>query len=721
MPHEGRTAAKFCEFEEIQVEQGRLGPKVLRGSDASAEWQLNRLYLGGGKFVVKARDIVDVQIKERSVLIKTANKTIHLKEAHRTRSNDRPWGMLVKRLSASYAKFHPDATAEFSTFLKSSSKVALGKQPRRDMSPSPKLSRRRTFGKHRSLPKKILTPMPWDDEVDDTDNDANMDFHTTSTVAEQAESIMVTEPADTPTPSDWRNQSSGRKGNMQNKRKHSGFEDTDSSEGEQLSSGATYTTPATQIVVSPSRTTASRRLGNKSEDDQPTIDKGQKTLSSFFSQKSPRSFDPSKNCSDAAATTKAVDKFSAVDSPKTTTPKTPERNLNVMARTPNSRLIVMSSKHERRTPLEQKDDWLTQSPARSVSALRRREVALLGSSSPAMKELSSDPIALLGSSSPAMNELSSDPIEDDDDRQVSTPRSPSKIPYTYNYRFQRAQFNRGRRVHARPGFSVPRWDLPSVSEAPDVRRNQLRGLRNLGNTCYISASLQMICTLRDTIGALQPDMGKLSTSVVQVAQELAADRRQESTSVSPHAVKDAIDEKTDKFIGYEQRDAHEFMSDLVDLLHEEQCGKQMGNTTEKEDPAANEEPTEKDEMDDKAPKFSPMDDFLCTLRTHLRCLACGYERFKDEAYRHLSIDIIEDVATEPQEQKTLASLEKGLEHFFQPEVREIKCEKCSDGTHASQTLEIVNRYDMTRASFVPSYSTHLPACSSTARKHCCCI
>lgn len=30
-----------------------------------------------------------------------------------------------------------------------------------------------------------------------------------------------------------------------------------------------------------------------------------------------------------------------------------------------------------------------------------------------------------------------------------------------------------------------------------------------------------------------------------------------------------MDALTDKFTGYEQRDAHEFLSDLIDLLHEE--------------------------------------------------------------------------------------------------------------------------------------------------------
>jgi uncharacterized UBP type Zn finger protein len=53
---------------------------------------------------------------------------------------------------------------------------------------------------------------------------------------------------------------------------------------------------------------------------------------------------------------------------------------------------------------------------------------------------------------------------------------------------------------------------------------------------------------------------------------------------------------------------------------------------------------------------------------------------KEETYRHLSIDIIKDggLSYDSAELTTLseASVEKSLAHFFQPEVREIKCEKC---------------------------------------------
>lgn len=64
-------------------------------------------------------------------------------------------------------------------------------------------------------------------------------------------------------------------------------------------------------------------------------------------------------------------------------------------------------------------------------------------------------------------------------------------------------------------------------------------------------------------------------------------------------------------------------------------------------------------------------------------------------YRHLSIDIDGDEKMSSDgtvQEISKASVEKSLGHFFQPEVREIKCEKCTDGTHAQQTLRILSRY-----------------------------
>ena len=120
---------------------------------------------------------------------------------------------------------------------------------------------------------------------------------------------------------------------------------------------------------------------------------------------------------------------------------------------------------------------------------------------------------------------------------------------------------------------------------------------------------------------------------------------------------------------YEQRDAHEFLSDLVDFLHDEltDSSKLTSTTTAKR----NQEDLPTDEY------------FQLNVRVRLKCDSCGHCRSKDEMYRHLSVDVGEDSDT--------WTVEKGLKQFFQPEKREVKCEKCQSGTTATQTMEVLSR------------------------------
>jgi len=82
---------------------------------------------------------------------------------------------------------------------------------------------------------------------------------------------------------------------------------------------------------------------------------------------------------------------------------------------------------------------------------------------------------------------------------------------------------------------------------------------------------------------------------------------------------------------------------------------------------------------------------------------------KEEIYRHLSIDIVKEkpddvkpaaATASPASICDEASVENSLAAFFQPGVREIKCEKCENGTHAEQTLHILSRYVATDALLV---------------------
>jgi uncharacterized UBP type Zn finger protein len=67
----------------------------------------------------------------------------------------------------------------------------------------------------------------------------------------------------------------------------------------------------------------------------------------------------------------------------------------------------------------------------------------------------------------------------------------------------------------------------------------------------------------------------------------------------------------------------------------------------------------------------------------IRLLFALVRRSKEELYRHLSLDVGEDVENDHW------TVERGLAQFFQPERRELKCEKCTSGTTATQTIEII--------------------------------
>ncbi len=110
------------------------------------------------------------------------------------------------------------------------------------------------------------------------------------------------------------------------------------------------------------------------------------------------------------------------------------------------------------------------------------------------------------------------------------------------------------------------------------------GLKNLGNTCYLNSSLQMIFSVPEFLIKLQNLYDQLSNeegmpltrSLLKVAWDSKIISSSQGLmneftmrSVDPREVKEAIDVLTNKFMGYEQRDAHEFASALIDYIHDE--------------------------------------------------------------------------------------------------------------------------------------------------------
>jgi len=244
-------------------------------------------------------------------------------------------------------------------------------------------------------------------------------------------------------------------------------------------------------------------------------------------------------------------------------------------------------------------------------------------------------------------------------------------------------------------------------EADD--KPKIPGIQNLGNTCYLSASLQTLYSIPQFLHKLYKSFEVLSTTkdlplttaLLEVALTIGALKEEDvplispdtarstllsSKAANPSALKKQMDVLTDKFTGYEQRDAHEFLGDLVDFLHEEL----VGTTLDEKDDESNSEEAAAADNDEVAATVAttdlPTDEYFhLKVRVCLKCKSCGYSRSKEELYRHLSIDVGENDEGESW------GVERSLEHFFQAEDRELNCEKCEEGTSATQTMEIISR------------------------------
>lgn len=116
------------------------------------------------------------------------------------------------------------------------------------------------------------------------------------------------------------------------------------------------------------------------------------------------------------------------------------------------------------------------------------------------------------------------------------------------------------------------------------------GIRNLGNTCYLSASVQALFTTPHFLldlcniynaNCMKKDM-PLSRALLEIATDAglvphlstsdASSVKQKfhgTKAVFPITLKKQIDLKSKKYVGFEQMDAHEFLLDLIDLMHNE--------------------------------------------------------------------------------------------------------------------------------------------------------
>jgi hypothetical protein len=154
-------------------------------------------------------------------------------------------------------------------------------------------------------------------------------------------------------------------------------------------------------------------------------------------------------------------------------------------------------------------------------------------------------------------------------------------------------------------------------------------------------------------------------------------------------LKDCITRSTNKYRGYSQHDAHEFLTDLISVLETEQLAllkqKLLGTSYEEElespQPKETSEATEHPIQSDSVIGLPSLHvsviptvrRLLSVIDVTLRCTNCYELRHKKEHYHDYSLLL----PANPIETSQTLSLESLIASFFSPDKRDLACEKCS--------------------------------------------
>jgi predicted outer membrane repeat protein len=614
-----------CSFDVVFVQTGRLPPKE-SGTEATIDGK--EIFVGKSNWKVKGKDIESIEVKDgnRTMLIVTDTKTFILENAV---SDAHQWETFCSRVQALADKYKPEK--QFSTFIQNSSKkggaVATAK-PRR------KFGTQSGGHNNRNRPTKLIKTAALDDSWEtfsDDDQDENTREITPSSVkkestfdealedpialddnqddedlqAQAAEDIQMSETIT----------SRGRRKRLQKKRgRKSALSGSEAeSEDDNIFNDDTFTTPAAHRLVSPG-TTAAR----------PTV-----TSTVTRHSESPAASSPQKPMKDQSVISSFFHRRVDAVKKSETAPRTPERPTRTPERpsstsatkSPGPALSAASARMFRsgKKALKQDTSWLMSSPA-GRSPVRDHTTRLFGTDKPSwqLQRKPEDPIEDFESSPADV------PIVQLQPRILKRPRmtygtNPRRLAASMTSPQTNLADAMAASVAAPSAATASRFsatrDVQYLPNEPVKKTPIFRGLRNLGNTCYLNASLQMLNTLVGFTSLLKERGGRLTRSFVAVSQELAD--KTTKVAVNPQAVKAAMDEKTDMFVGYEQRDAHEFLSDLVDNIHEELQDKKADQGSAPDDSADTPMPSH---------KALPTDDFCLTVEVCLKCNACGYSR-----------------------------------------------------------------------------------------------
>ena len=263
-----------------------------------------------------------------------------------------------------------------------------------------------------------------------------------------------------------------------------------------------------------------------------------------------------------------------------------------------------------------------------------------------------------------------------------------------------------RKALARSNVPVPVFDrtskpVDSLARARNfqpvlgtARKKGLTGLKNLGNTCYMNSVLQCLCNFTYPSqyfmdNKFRADMNKHSETRGEVATEYAALVRAlwsgQYKCIAPNDVKRVIGRHREVFRGSAQQDAHEFMLFLMEWLHNDvnEVGRKVKLPEKDFDRLPESEGADAAwEHEKTADKSFIRETFYGQRKSSVRCLTCGYESVKYEAFFELSVQLPEGTGR--------CSVRDCIEKLLAPEtVNNWACPKCKVKRDSRKKLDIV--------------------------------
>lgn len=217
----------------------------------------------------------------------------------------------------------------------------------------------------------------------------------------------------------------------------------------------------------------------------------------------------------------------------------------------------------------------------------------------------------------------------------------------------------------------------SISPSSGREIKRLAGLKNLGNTCYMNATLQCLANtvplaLHFLSGKYHADINRQSRrgtggEAANEFKNLVAQMYYNDKSVAPKSFKSLMGRLFNVYAGYEQQDAHEFLLNLIDKLHED-----LNKANQRRVPPASLSTADEASLSLNARinrfwnqhtdrHLSVISDlFEGLLASTLTCLSCGKSSSSFEAFSCLSLPI-------PQGGASGCYLQKCLELFLETE------------------------------------------------------